>query len=88
MSDDFENKAGEYVGAILAAHEQITPWHPMDTAPRDKFARYRLANGSGEIKGCIDAIAPGQVWDSSIGKYWPSQHFNGWKSLEHEAGAN
>ncbi len=88
MTGDFEDEAGKAVSAILAAHDQITPWSPMDAAPRDRFARYRLADGSGEIRGCIDAISPGQVWDPSISKYWPSQHFSGWKSLEQDAGTD
>lgn len=82
--ETFEWTAQEAFNAILAAHDQqdqAEDWHPMNTAPRDRFVRYRLADGSGEIKGCTDTVRPGQVWDPSISKYWPSQHFSGWKIL-------
>lgn len=83
----FEGAAGPFVAAILSAHEQLTPWQSMDSAPRDRFARYRLADGSGERRGCIDAVAPSRVWVvfQSKGGYWPIAHFNGWKPLSDDA---
>ncbi len=57
-------------------------WRPMDSVILDRFALYRMADGSGEIKGCIDTVRSRYVWIPYQCLYRPLDEFSGWKPLD------
>lgn len=59
-------------------------WRKITTAPKDNFVNYRLADGTGHIRGCIDRGSPEKVWVPDINSYRPLVDFDGWQELSYE----